>query len=333
MRKIFTESNLLSDPVLESAEDKGLDPEIYLAVIKAELGRGGVVNMNNRVYDVNEFIRENNKLAERVEEGFVEGELGHPMGGPTFDVPVQLKEVYVDVDEDQNTAMASGSFAILNTQSGRDILTLYNAGMPVGTSSRGTGTQESHTIDEDSPYYKANRKHLGKKVNEVKEFSLLTYDLVRVPSAGTHFQAATTECQEALARLVESGILGESSNPTEEDMVKENEVAVTPDVVEAEEVCQAVEEEVVEAAEVEETCAAVAEEQPVACEEAVEEEKGDEVTLTPEQMSAAAQLFAVIETAGSASGEDLAGEIKKIAEQAEVDRVRLANCMLRVAHG
>ena len=324
MRKTFTESNVLRDTVLESAEDKGLDTDLYLAVIKAELGRGGVVNMNNRIYDVNEFIRENNKLAKRVEEGFVEGELGHPMGGPTFDVPVQLKEVYVDVDEDQNTAMASGSFAILNTQSGRDVLTLYNAGMPVGTSSRGTGTQELHTIDEDSPYYKANRKHLGKDVNEVKEFSLLTYDLVRVPSAGTHFQAATTECQEALARLVESGHLGESSNPTEEDMVEENKVAVTPDVVEAEEVSQVVEEEVVETSEVEESVETCAEE--VAPEEAVtvEESKSDAPELSPEQLAAASQLFAVLDSAGNANGDDLAEEIKRVAEQAEVDRVRLA---------
>ena len=42
MRKTFTESNVLRDTVLESAEDKGLDTDLYLAVIKAELGRGGV---------------------------------------------------------------------------------------------------------------------------------------------------------------------------------------------------------------------------------------------------------------------------------------------------
>lgn len=325
MRKTFTESVASADRLIESVEDKGLDPNLYLAVVEAELGKGGVVNMNNRIYQVDEFVSENESLSSRVKDGFVEGELGHPMGGPTFDVPVQLVDVEVDVDESMNTATARGSFAILNTQAGRDILTLYKAEMPIGTSSRGTGMVEKHTIDEGSPYYRANTEHHGKEVYEVNGFNLLTYDLVRVPSAGTHFQAATTECQEALARLNESGFFGASSNPMEEDMVEETKV-----VVEAEEAAVTNEEPVV--SEVAETEVAEAVEntdadtnEEVNVEEAADTEPVAAVnTLSEEQQKVLMRLASVIESASADNDKELAEQVKRVADQAEVDRVRLA---------
>ena len=45
--------------ICESVEDFGLDPDIYLAVVKAELGRAGVVNRNRRIYKVDEFVAQN----------------------------------------------------------------------------------------------------------------------------------------------------------------------------------------------------------------------------------------------------------------------------------
>lgn len=339
MRKLFTESTVSTKRLIESVEDKGLDPSLYLAVIESELGRAGVVNMNGRIYDVEEFVRENTLLAQRVDSGFVEGELGHPTGGPTFDVPVQLKSVSVDVDEDMNTAEASGSFAILNTQSGRDVLTLYKAGMDVGTSSRGSGVTEKHLIDEASPYYKANSEHKGKEVVEVKEFSLLTYDLVRVPSAGTHFQAATTECMEAWNRLNESGVFSTSSNPMEEDMVEETKVAVEikdAPVAEEEtvEVAEAVEVEAVESVETGEEVETVEavealEVEAVETVETVESADNDSgpvaaVSLSESQQKVLLKLASVIESAGTDSETELAEQVRRVADQAEVDRVRLA---------
>ena len=332
MRKLFTESTVSTKRLIESVEDKGLDPDLYLAVIESDLGRAGVVNMNGRIYDVEEFVRENALLAQRVSSGFVEGELGHPTGGPTFDVPVQLKSVSVDVDKEMNTAEASGSFAILNTQSGRDVLTLYKAGMDVGTSSRGSGVTEKHLIDEASPYYKANSEHEGKEVVEVKEFSLLTYDLVRVPSAGTHFQAATTECKEAWNRLNESGVFSTSSNPMEEDMVEETKVAVEikdAPVTQEEtvEVAEAVEVEAVETVEAVEAVEVVeVEAVEVEAVESVEDEGGlvAAVSLSESQQKVLLKLASVIESAGTDSETELAEQVRRVADQAEVDRVRLA---------
>lgn len=172
--------------ICEDVESHGLDPDVYLAVIEAELGRSGVVNRNRRIYPQPEFVRENIRLANRLESGeFVDGELGHPSGGPTFSVPARLIEVKVEMANDV-ISTSFGKFGILNTSKGKDVLTLFRAGMPVGVSSRGEGVIEMVEIDEDSQYASANPDHIGETVALVKEFVLDRYDLVRVPSAGTH---------------------------------------------------------------------------------------------------------------------------------------------------
>lgn len=305
-------------PVLETVEQHGLDGDLYLAVIDAELGRGGLVNANNRIYSVEEFVSENTRLGARVSSEFVDGEAGHPAGSPTFDVPVRL--VSVAVESDGSEALAKGKFAILNTQVGRDIMTLYQAGMNVGVSSRGTGMVDSHIIDEDSPYWESNPSYRGKSVDEVSDFELLTYDLVRVPSAGTHMKPATQEAKEAYLRLSESGYL-ELSHRTEENVVakKDNDhVEVIPAPVD-----NATDVGV-------EDLSALNEERIVkeATDAAVEAVRGNDpfASLSEAQRNTLIRLAAVIESADEDDGdadEVLAEQVKRVADQAEVDRLRL----------
>jgi hypothetical protein len=173
-----------SGRIVEDVESLSLDPDIYIAAIEAELGKAGVVNRNGRIYKVGEFISENNRLQARLESGeFVDGELGHPDNGSTFEVAAKL--VSVESVADGNTAKASGVFAVLNTSAGRDLMTLFRAGMDVGVSSRGSGVLERLVLDEESEFSEANPTYIGKTVGLVSDFELDTYDLVRVPSAGT----------------------------------------------------------------------------------------------------------------------------------------------------
>mgnify|MGYP003637995203 CR=1 FL=1 len=170
--------------IVEDVETLSLDPDIYLAAINAELGRAGIVNKNGRIYRVDEFLQQNERLQARLDAGeFVDGELGHPESGATFEVPARLVSVSTMVDG--NTATAEGTFAILNTTAGRDLLTLYRAGLDVGVSSRGSGLVEKVVLDESSEFIEANPGYIGRSVAIVSEFELDTYDLVRVPSAGT----------------------------------------------------------------------------------------------------------------------------------------------------
>ena len=188
--------------IVEDVETLSLDPDIYLAAIQAELGRAGVVNKNGRIYQVGEFVEQNYQLQQRLEAGeFVDGELGHPEAGATFEIPARL--VSVSTVTEGNTAKADGVFAILNTTSGRDLLTLFKAGLDVGVSSRGSGLIEKVVLDESSEFVEANPEYVGRSVAIVSEFELETYDLVRVPSAGTFVKRERQDEAEVSVEAVE----------------------------------------------------------------------------------------------------------------------------------
>ena len=188
--------------LVEDVESIGLDPDVYIGAIEGDLGKAGVVNLNGRIYQVGEFVEQNNLLQKRLESGeFVDGELGHPDSGSTFDVAARLLSVETVVEG--NTARASGVFAILSTVAGRDLMTLYRAGMNVGVSSRGTGIVERMVLDEESEYSEANPSYIGRSVSVVSEFDLETYDLVRVPSAGTYVKRERQDESELAVEAVE----------------------------------------------------------------------------------------------------------------------------------
>ncbi len=196
--------------ILEDVEELGLDPDIYIAIVSAELGRAGVVNRNGRIYQVKEFVNQNEKLGRRVSDEFVDGELGHPSSGPTFEVPARLISVETKVDNE--TALATGKFAILNTSMGKDVLTLFKAGMEIGTSSRGSGILDEVELTSDSRYAEANPDFIGKKVGIVSDFLLDTYDLVRVPSAGTRV-LSIEEALENLSAMQKENDMAEDNKP------------------------------------------------------------------------------------------------------------------------
>lgn len=201
--------------VHENVADFGLDPKFFLAVVDADFGVGGKVNLNRRVYPVADFRAQNAKLADKVKAwlagggALVDGEEDHPDWNPTFRIPLALCEIAVREDEKfpGKAAIAGGKFAFIRTRSGEDLLTLYRIGLEVGFSSRGTGFLEDHLIDEQSPYWDANEPHRNAYVGEVRGWDLEAYDAVRVPSAGTFARREKQEAAEAYARLVEAGIV------------------------------------------------------------------------------------------------------------------------------
>ena len=290
IRQNVNESAGVHTRIFEDVESHGLDPDVYLAVIEAELGKAGIVNKNRRIYPQSEFVRENMRLSTRLREGeFVDGELGHPSGGSTFSVPARLIEVKVEMADDV-IATSFGKFGILNTTNGRDVLTLFRAGMPVGVSSRGEGIVEMVELDEDSEYASANPGHLGETVAVIKEFLLDRYDLVRVPSAGTH--------------LTKEGGL---ENPSATESVEVHKMANDNSVAEltGEEVQTRVE----------------ASDEVVAKEAALESDIL--LSLSNAQKNALARIVEGITLSEDSNTDDqLAQEISALREQIEVDRYR-----------
>lgn len=195
----------------EDVKSHGLSESEYIAVVPAELGTGGVVNGNGRIYPVPRFATENAGLHTRAQSEFVGAESGHPDGLPTFNVAARIIEVEV-VDADGNVVSsleqrddgawvipedapelpavvhARGKLAFLRTEAGNDLWVCYRAGMPLGTSSRSYGIPVPHKLEDGSPYLGANADHVGETVDLIEGQELITYDVVTVPSAGTYVQ-------------------------------------------------------------------------------------------------------------------------------------------------
>lgn len=203
-------------PLGHGLAEFGLDPDLYIAALPADLGMAGVVNRNDRIYPPAEFVRENRRLNLRAQQKFVPSEANHPEGAPTLSVAARVMRVELtDVagkplaestgdDALPQVVVARGVLAFLNTTQGRDLWTLYSAGMDLGTSSRAWGVERVHLLDASSPYALANAAHIGRKIGEVQSFDLVTYDVVVDPSAATFVQRMTTEQRQALDRLGEA---------------------------------------------------------------------------------------------------------------------------------
>lgn len=211
----------------EDVKAHGLDETLYLAVVEADLGMGGLVNANTRIYPGARFATENKRLGWRTKNEFVGAEAGHPEGSPTFSVAARIVSVEViapdgtviDLVETEPGSFAfpvgasappvvkaTGKLAFLRTEAGKDCYLLHRAGMPVGVSSRSYGVPVPHKLEASSPYAGANPGHVGVVVDVIEEQELVTYDVVPVPSAGTYVHA-NEECEAAWRRLAEAAHL------------------------------------------------------------------------------------------------------------------------------
>jgi hypothetical protein len=200
-------SGIIKDP--EVLRERGLNPDHYIALVPAELGKAGQVTKNDRLYIPEEFTGQHELLEGRLKHEFVDSEENHPnmLQGPGFRIPARLVHVETYVDE-QGVTRSRGEFAMMNTTAGKDMLVYIEAGLPVGTSSRGRGIAERHVLDEKSPYLELNREHEGKTVTLIRNFELdrTPYDFVRDPSAAT-FVAGGNPHLEAIREMVSEQIL------------------------------------------------------------------------------------------------------------------------------
>lgn len=200
-------SGIITDP--EKLAERGLNPKHYIAIVPTELGMAGRVNRNGRIYVPEEFEAEHERLNERLKKDFVDSEENHPnfLSGPGFRIPARLISVETYKDK-EGVTRSRGEFAMMNTTAGKDMLVYIEAGLPVGTSSRGRGKVESHVLDDDSPYLDMNPGMEGQTVALIREFKLqkTPYDFVRDPSAMTYTNGGDPRL-EAIREMVSQEIL------------------------------------------------------------------------------------------------------------------------------
>jgi len=155
-------------PVLES---KG-GPGKYIA--RGEFARADRATENKRLYNHQLWERELDRLGKQLAEMKVYGELDHPMDGRT-----QLKRAsHIITDLRLEGDVVVGSAHILDTDHGRNLKAILDAGGAVGVSSRGFGTT------------KPNMK--GESVVQ-DDYRLMTFDFVAEPAQQSAYPVVSVE--------------------------------------------------------------------------------------------------------------------------------------------
>lgn len=142
--------------VMEADEHDGKN--LYLKGIAIQ---GGIRNANQRIYPVKEITNAVKTLNDQIKNGYsVLGEVDHP-----DDLKVNLDRVsHMITDIWMDGPNGYGKMKILPTPMGNLIRTMFEAGVKLGVSSRGSGN-----VNESS--------------GEVSEFEIITVDIVAQPSA------------------------------------------------------------------------------------------------------------------------------------------------------
>jgi hypothetical protein len=123
--------------------------------------QGGIRNANERVYPVSEISNAIKTLSDQIENGYsVLGEVDHP-----DDLKVNLDRVsHMITNVWMDGPNGYGKMKILPTPMGNLIKTMFEAGVKLGVSSRGSGNVNEGT-------------------GQVSDFEIITVDIVAQPSA------------------------------------------------------------------------------------------------------------------------------------------------------
>jgi hypothetical protein len=148
-------------------EGEGKDKSLKM---KGIFIQGGIENQNKRKYPVSEISRAVTNIKERLDGGFsVLGEADHPEN-----LTVNLDRVsHMIEDIWMDGPNGIGKLKIMPTPMGKIVTTLLESGCKLGVSSRGSG----------------NVDHSG----DVKDFEIITVDIVAQPSAPDAYPKAIYE--------------------------------------------------------------------------------------------------------------------------------------------
>lgn len=154
---LLTEQLSFKQAGLVVEKDETGDKKLYMSGIFIQ---GGVRNLNERVYPVQEIRAAVENINRQIEEGFsVCGELDHPE-----ELTINLDRISHKIDKmwmDGNSGL--GKLQILPTPLGNLVRTLIESDVKLGVSSRGSGNVDDR--------------------GNVSDFEIITVDIVMRPSA------------------------------------------------------------------------------------------------------------------------------------------------------
>lgn len=171
-KELLVDTMTFRATVLEESKD---GPGKYVA--RGEFARADRATENKRLYNHRLWERELGRLGKQLSEMKVYGELDHPMDGRT-----QLKRTsHIISDLHLEGDVVIGTAHILDTDQGRNLKAILDAGGAVGVSSRGFGTT------------KPNMK--GESVVQ-DDYRLMTFDFVADPAQQSAYPVVHVEDSE-----------------------------------------------------------------------------------------------------------------------------------------
>jgi len=142
--------------------------------------RANQKNKNNRIYSLDEMIRESNRYTnDMIKTGRSLGELNHPTSVEIN--PERACHIMTEMRQDRNDFY--GKSKILETPMGQIVRTLMMDGVKLGVSSRALGKLEE------------NGDH-----NDVSDFRLICCDVVHDPSVDTAFVEGIFEAKQYILK-------------------------------------------------------------------------------------------------------------------------------------
>ena len=133
LSKLLVDTMTFRCKVLEESKD---GPRGAKYVARGEFARSDRATENKRLYPHSLWERELGRMGKQLQEMKVYGELDHPMDGRT-----QLKRAsHIVTDLHLEGEIVVGTAYILDTDQGRNLKAILDAGGAVGVSSRGFGT-------------------------------------------------------------------------------------------------------------------------------------------------------------------------------------------------
>lgn len=170
---------------------------------RGEFARAGVPTANKRVYPEALWSRELTRLNESISQRKMFGELDHPADGKTKLSRASHLVTNLQADKD---GVIIGEAEVMDTEAGKTLKAILDAGGSIGVSSRGYGSvkmnEQGHDVVQD-------------------DYQLLTFDFVADPANGTSYPAFTVEGKDK-----KEGVMIV-------DAIKTNEPVVTAPVVDS----------------------------------------------------------------------------------------------------
>lgn len=147
-------------------------------IARGEFARSDRATENKRLYPATLWEREIGRLSKAMKEMKVYGELDHPMDGRT-----QLKRVsHIISDLHMEGNVVVGTAHILDTDEGRNLKAIIEAGGAVGVSSRGFGTTKPNLQGEEVVQ---------------PDYRLMTFDFVAEPAQQSAYPEINVESAPA----------------------------------------------------------------------------------------------------------------------------------------